>query len=360
MAVISYKCPNCGGDLRFHPKSQKFKCEYCFSDFTEEEIEAANPDAKEAEEQSRQSVPVMENQEQSHLEENQAVVYSCPSCGAEIVTDATTAATFCFYCHNPVVFQGNLSGDYRPDKIIPFAIDRKKAEADFLSYVRKKKFVPRDFFCKEQIEKISGVYFPFWMYSCHADGDWNGKGDQVRVFRVGDKEVTETKVYAVSRSAELDFEKLTRNALDKENRQLVEAVQPFNLDAVQDFSMGYLSGFQAEKRNIEKKDIVSDLQQEIKKHGSDMMKSSITGYAALNEQSSSVQIRQDEWKYLMLPVWVLTYKGDDDKIYYYAMNGQNGKVCGVLPTDKKRILFYVMRIFFLIFILLCIGGYFIW
>ena len=55
MAVISYKCPNCGGDLRFHPKSQKFKCEYCFSDFTEEEIEAANPDAKEAEEQSRQS-----------------------------------------------------------------------------------------------------------------------------------------------------------------------------------------------------------------------------------------------------------------------------------------------------------------
>ena len=40
-----------------------------------------------------------------------ALVYICPSCGAEVVTDATTAATFCYYCHNPVVLSGKLSGD---------------------------------------------------------------------------------------------------------------------------------------------------------------------------------------------------------------------------------------------------------
>ena len=48
MSAVSYKCPNCGGELTFDPQTQKYKCEYCFSYFTEEELEAANPDVKSA------------------------------------------------------------------------------------------------------------------------------------------------------------------------------------------------------------------------------------------------------------------------------------------------------------------------
>ena len=43
MEVITYKCPNCGGDLTFDPVSGKYKCEYCLSSFTQEEMEKANP-----------------------------------------------------------------------------------------------------------------------------------------------------------------------------------------------------------------------------------------------------------------------------------------------------------------------------
>ena len=38
MATVSMKCPNCGGELIFDPKSQKYKCEYCGSDFALDEI----------------------------------------------------------------------------------------------------------------------------------------------------------------------------------------------------------------------------------------------------------------------------------------------------------------------------------
>ena len=47
MEVITYKCPNCGGDLTFDPVSGKYKCEYCLSSFTQEEMEKANPKAAE-------------------------------------------------------------------------------------------------------------------------------------------------------------------------------------------------------------------------------------------------------------------------------------------------------------------------
>ena len=48
MEAITYKCPNCGGDLTFDPASGKYKCEYCLSSFTQEEAEKANPKAAEA------------------------------------------------------------------------------------------------------------------------------------------------------------------------------------------------------------------------------------------------------------------------------------------------------------------------
>ena len=53
----------------------------------------------------------------SQMTEGEAVLYTCPSCGAEIVTDSTTAATFCYYCHNPVVLSGRVSGEFLPDLV---------------------------------------------------------------------------------------------------------------------------------------------------------------------------------------------------------------------------------------------------
>ena len=99
MAVITYKCPNCDGGLIFDPESQKFHCEYCLSYFSEEELQNNAPSS---ENETRSSEQTQETQESPDT----TVIYTCPSCGAEVVTDETTAATFCFYCHNPVVLSG--------------------------------------------------------------------------------------------------------------------------------------------------------------------------------------------------------------------------------------------------------------
>ena len=44
-ATITYKCPNCGGGLQFDPDKQKYACEYCLSEFTQEELERLSPEA---------------------------------------------------------------------------------------------------------------------------------------------------------------------------------------------------------------------------------------------------------------------------------------------------------------------------
>lgn len=351
MSVVSYKCPNCGGDLRFDPKSQKYKCEYCLSEFTEEVL--GEQEEKGSDGHSRQ-------QEQAEQESRDGLIYSCPSCGAQIITDETTAATFCYYCHNPVVLEGKLSGDYKPDHIIPFKVDKKEAVNHFLGYMKKKKFVPRAFFSKDQIEKISGVYFPFWMFECDVMGHMDAAATNVRIYRIGDTEFTETRFYNVQREGNLHFEELTKNALKKANRKLVEGVQPFMLNDLQKFSMGYLSGFQAEKRDMEKRDFEDEVRKEISDYAKNILKDSITGYTTVKSSNLALDTPSEHWKYILLPVWVLTYKGKDDKIYYYAMNGQTKNICGELPIDYKKVAMMFAAIAIPVFLILLLGGYFIW
>ncbi len=352
MAVISYKCPNCGGELVFDPKSGEYKCPYCTSTFPIDHIEQGEETEKQAEDKTEAKAA-----DETAGETGQAVVYTCPSCGAEIVTDETTAATFCFYCHNPVVLSGRLSGKYLPDQVIPFAIDKKEAVNKFMDFVGKKKFVPRAFFSKDQIEKMSGVYFPFWSYTCDLDGQLEGEGRRLRIWRTGEQEFTETSIYRVTRRGKLHFPNVTKNALNKADKLLVEGVQPFNMDGLEDFHMGYLSGFQAEKRDQEQSEFTEMLRGDTEGYTKRMLENTVDGYSSCAPSRTEALNRKEQWRYVLLPVWVLTYKGKNGKIYYYSCNGQTGKVFGELPVDYGRVAAAAGIVGLLVLILCLIGGY---
>lgn len=97
------------------------------------------------------------------------------------------------------------------------------------------------------------------------------------------------------------------------------------------------------------------MEQEIRQHTSDMIKSRISGYQMLEASAMEADIREEDWRYLLLPVWVLTYQGKDQKRYYYAMNGQTGKISGKLPLDKKKLLALFAGIFFMVLFLMLWG-----
>ena len=219
MAVVSFKCPNCGGELVFDPNTQSYSCPYCNSEFSQEQIDTMQKENQPSQETS-EAADSAKGQEQE-----EATVYVCPSCGAEIVTDPTTAATECYYCHTPVVLSGRVSGEYLPQQIIPFAIDRKKAEEIFLENMKKKKFVPHGFFSAKQIEKMNGVYFPYWMVDWRGDASMEAEATKVRTWRTGDTEYRETQFYRVYREGNVEFDDMPKIALQKANRKLVEGVQ---------------------------------------------------------------------------------------------------------------------------------------
>ena len=366
MALMSYKCPNCGGGLVFDPDSQKFQCEYCLSEFTEEEMKqmeeaSASPAEEEEAVPEEEGTAPQEGDSSQSPETGEAAVYTCPNCGAQIVTDATTAASFCYYCHNPVVFSGRLSGDHMPDFVIPFAIDKKEATSRFLSWIGKKKFVPGDFFSRDQIEKLSGIYFPYLIYSCQVDGQAEAEAEEQRTWVSGRTRYTEHKRYQVERAGTLEVKNLTRNALKKSNKELVEGVLPFDMEKLLPFQMGYLSGFQAERRDMDEESFADEAEQEVKQYTLDRLRSSMDTYSSVRIKDSSMEIRDPRWQYALLPVWVMTYgHRAGGKTYYFAMNGQTGKIWGRLPVDKRKLAGLFFGVFFPVFAALMIGGWVLW
>lgn len=394
MDVLTHKCPNCGGPLTFDPKDQKFHCEYCLNIYTEEEVSQYEQKQKEArmagEESKEEPSPTedftftaqeqladMNEAERKAVDEaggfsdtadesadNTAAIdlFLCPNCGAEIVTDATTAATYCYYCHNPVVLSGRLSGEFLPNKVLPFAVKKEEAINRFLAWTKKKWFVPKAFFNKDQIDKLTGVYFPYWATDAEVDGAMQANGTVIRIWRIGDIEYTETKQFAVSRAGKLSFKELVKNALSKNTQQkMVEGVQPFPLDKAIDFRSQYLAGFQAEKRDIEYEAIKSQIQSELKDYSEKLLKDTANGYTTLTGVRTSASITNEVNNYVLLPVWLVTYRSNDSskKVYYYAMNGQTGKVSGVLPISQKKLGLTALGIFAGLAILFLIGGYLI-
>ncbi len=51
-----------------------------------------------------------------------------------------------------------------------------------------------------------------------------------------------------------------------------------------------------------------------------MLRDSIHGYATVTTKDARISVDSEEWDYVLLPVWTLTYRGKDGKLFYYAMN----------------------------------------
>ena len=352
MAVITYKCPNCGGALEFKSDSQSWQCDFCSSDFNSQDIKAIEKRLLEEEEK-------LESQRlQEKRFETEARTYSCTNCGAEIVTDATTAATFCYYCHSPAILPGQLSGKFRPVKVIPFKIKREEATEAFIKWCKKKPLLSKDFTSVSQLKLLSGVYIPFWLFDCDVRGRISAEGRNIRTWVSGDKRYTETKYYDVGRSATARFNGVPADGSKKTDDKLMETLEPFDYSQMEDFTMAYLSGYLAEKYDLDDNAVYGRITQRINGYAERLLRDTISGYNSVSVKSCNVDISKDKATYVLLPTWIFTYsyKG---KVHVFAMNGQTGKIAGSLPISKERMAAWFGIISASVFTLLSIGGLFL-
>lgn len=338
MSTTYHKCPNCGGEIFFDPITQSGKCTSCTSIFSVKELE-----------------DIREEKEKAY----NTNFYSCPNCGAEIIADTTTTVTFCCYCNGPIILSDKMKGEFRPSKIIPFKITKENAIEEFLKWSKKKWFVPNEFKSYKQLEKISGVYVPFWLVDSDINTDVIAEAKKVKTWSSGDYRYTKTDIYHVYRTAKIEFDKVPGNASTKANDEIMESIEPFNKEEIRDFSMSYLPGFIADNYDKSKEKVLPKVKNKIDNIAKNIVTNSITGYSSVSVIRRSIDFEKTECEYALLPIWMLIYS-HNGKNYTFAMNGETGKVFGELPISKIKLLIMFIIVTIITFGILFGGGLFIW
>ena len=331
-----YKCPACGGALEFNAGIQKVKCPYCDTEYEMETLEKQEEQIKQEAEQKDDLK--WENKPGSEWQENEKenmVMYSCESCGGQIVCDRETAATTCPYCDNPVVMVGNFKGNLRPDYVIPFQLDKKAAKEKFWSYLKDKRLLPKVFKTETHIDEIKGVYVPFWLFDADADAHIRYHATRIRTWSDRDYDYTETQHYAILRSGDLSFTHVPVDGSSRMPDDLMESIEPFDFSSAVDFQTAYLSGYLADRYDVNADDSIGRANERVKKSTESVFASTVVGYHTVVPENTSVRLANGRVRYALYPVWLLNTVWNG-KTFSFAMNGQTGKFVGDLPVDKGK------------------------
>ncbi len=331
--ILEYKCPCCGGKIEFDSSLQQMKCPYCDTAFDLETL-------KNYDEALKEEVPQEDMQwqtEGTQWDEQEAGamgIYTCQSCGGELVADRNTAATSCPFCGNPVVLTGRLSGDLKPDYVIPFKLDKKAAKEALKRHLSGKRLLPKLFSEENHLDEIKGIYVPYWLFDADASANIRYRATRVRRWSDSNYNYTETSYYSLLRAGNVSFAHVPVDGSSKMADDLMESIEPFDFSQAVDFQSAYLSGYLADRYDVTAEDSIQRANERVKRSTEELFAKTAEGYTTVHPENSSIRLQNGKAHYALYPVWLLnsTWNG---KQYTFAMNGQTGKFVGDLPMDKK-------------------------
>lgn len=363
MATFTYKCPNCGAPVEFSPQAATLHCDYCNSDFSLSEFTRYNEKLAQADAQRQAAARRSAYSEEAAAAQSVRMrSYHCDNCGAEVVTDATTSATFCYYCHSPVILEDRVSGDFRPDSVIPFKISREEAQKTFLAWANSKSYIPQSFYSDAQLEKLSGIYLPVWLGDADAHVHLSGVGTRRKTEHYPDRRVEITNTYSLQRDGDVSFPDMVEMGFQESDRvtaAMLESIADYDLEERQAYTAAYLSGYLAQIYTVDREQIGQRFQRRSQEYLETTIQSLLSYYDSVELREKEAEAQPGTPEYVLVPAWILTYQYLG-KTYVYLMNGQSGKTFGELPLDKKKLGIRALVIAAVILILLLLGGQFIW
>ena len=327
--VKTYLCPSCGAAMVFDPVSQRLACPHCGSSMTNEEAEEQFKDKTD-------EIPGEEDfEDEIDNDRLDCKVYNCPSCGAEILTDKYTTATICSFCGNPGLMEDRIEGILRPSYVIPFSVAKNNAAEIFKKWTRAGLLTPSDFKSQSTIEKMTGMYVPYWLYDYDVHVDMAARCTRTSRTVKGNNEYIYTYHYEAQRSADGRYERVPADASKKLDDNMMDLLEPFNYTTLLNFNDSYLSGYQSERYSMKSEEMEERVKRRIMQYAEESVRNSIIGYEAVNVYSKNIKGKKTAAKYALLPVWILNYRylGKD---YTTVINGQTGKLVGKLPISRVK------------------------
>lgn len=335
-----YKCPHCGGNMDFLPGTEVVKCEYCDSEFNPQEVIKFNKKLTAAEYTEKTEEPVKEEKPEGKADDSKTLettVFTCPQCGGEIYSLDQSAVTFCSYCGSQVELKSRLERIRKPDYVLPFKITAEEGKQAYLKKVRGAIFAPSYIKKDSEVEKLRGIYMPYWSYDIEVPEETEVKSKNVHTS--GSYRYTDH--YKTTITAKGNIEGIAFDAASAFADELSEGIAPYDISEVKEFNPAYLASFYADESDVNSglyedeaiftaADAFADnvYINDMSKYG--LSRAGIAGEFRAGEVKSTLSY---------YPVWFLANRNKKGNgVSYGTVNGQTGKVAVDLPVDFKKYL----------------------
>ncbi len=276
-------------------------------------------------------------------------VSSCPNCGAQVEFDESVHSKECPFCATPVVTDTGMHRHIKPRGLLPFALEERAAHGAMNDWLGSLWFAPnglQDYARKGR--KMSGIYVPYWTFD--ADTKSSYRGERGTIYYVTRTRVRDgkTETYQEQRirwspksgRVARFFDDVLVLASKSLPKKYTDALEPWDLSALEPYQPEFLAGFRAEGYAVELPDGFIEAHAHMTRVIERDVKFDIGGDRQ-RIHGIDTDINAITFKHILLPVWLAAYKYRG-KTYRFVVNGVSGKVQGERPWSAWKIAFAVL------------------
>jgi hypothetical protein len=209
------------------------------------------------------------------------------------------------------------SDTFRPDAIVPFAIDESNARERALRWIRRSWLPPSKLGHRTRTDAVEGLYLPFWVFDAHAMGYWSGG--------------------SVTRGIiEMDFGNLLVCASRRADSNGMPGVEPPLPSAIRAYDRHLVGGrpTTSAQRGQDEATLLAHARME--RELAAAMKRSRPPKEREKLLLSRVEYTRENCKRLLLPIWLIDYRYLG-RSYRITIDGSTGRVTGEVPTSVAKV-----------------------
>ncbi len=353
-----FPCKQCGASLEFAPGTDSLICPRCG---TKNSIESRTPLV------GLLDYQLFADQSGAAEDHHETLLIHCSSCGAQTRMAENVAAGRCAFCGSPLVAESQSKKLIKPLGLLPFIIDKKKANELFKAWIKGLWFAPGELSKRAEQAGIDGAYIPAWTYNADTTTQYVGqRGDDYQETQtyteyvnghpeVRTRVVIKTRWWPVSGVVQNRFNDLLILATQSLPAKQARALEPWDLNHLVGYADEYLSGMACQTYQV-------DLRQGYEQAQNILMAPIIMisiqrdiGGDHQQVSSASTQYYNVKFRHILLPLWISAYRFNS-RVFRFLVNARTGEVQGERPWSAMKIAALVLTILLAILIIIWIGA----
>ncbi|MCB1160844.1 MAG: hypothetical protein KDK45_25300, partial [Leptospiraceae bacterium] len=323
-----FPCSKCGGKLEFKPGLDQIECVYCGH---KQDIPGAEK-AKDFVAKEYDLEDALKNAKKFTADKlvDKGKEIRCNGCGASSII--TEQSDRCPFCASPVVVEASSSEEmFIPESILPFKVDKKSATQKFKDWISGLWFAPNDLKKRAQQKGMDGVYLPYWTYDAETTTAYTGeRGEyyyETEYYTDAEgneksREVQKTRWYPTSGTVRVSFDDVLVCASKSIPEDIVNELEPWDLQELKPYEASYLSGFITERYKVDLKEGYGKAQERMK----DVIRTAIErdiGGDTQRIHSTNTNYYDTTFKHILLPLWISSFRYSE-KVYRFMVNARTG------------------------------------